>query len=85
MEPSKIFTFSYQVDVGNGLTENEFDHVFLGISNQNPNPNTAEVSEWDWVTIEELREGLVRNTDKYTPWLRQCFSEVIKHKLQEQR
>lgn len=78
----EFFTFLYQADVGNGVTENEFDHVFLGVSNQNPNPDTTEVSEWKWVNIEELREELVRNLDKYTPWLRQCFNEVLKHKTQ---
>jgi len=33
---TEVFTFLYQADVGNGLTENEFDHVFSGyrIGNQ---------------------------------------------------
>ena len=82
---TEAFTFSYQADVGNGLTENEFDHVFIGVSNQNPNPNPAEVSDWNWVTVEELEQELIRNPKKYSSWLRQCFSEVINYKLQEPR
>ena len=58
---TEVFTFSYQADVGSGLIENEFDHVFFGVSNQNPDPNPAEVSDWDWVTIENLEQELIRN------------------------
>ena len=80
---TEVFTFSYKADVGNGLIENEFDHVFLGVSKQNPSPNPAEVSDWNWVTIEELKQKLIRNPEEYSAWLRQCFSEVMKHKLEE--
>jgi len=82
---TEVFTFSYKADVGNGLIENEFDHVFLGVSNQNPSPNPAEVSDWTWVTIEELEQELIGNPERYSPWLRQCFSKVIEYKLRELR
>ena len=82
---TEAFTFLYQADVGNNLTENELDHVFVGISNQDPKPNPAEVSHWNWVTIEELEQELIRNPKKYSPWFRQCFSKVIKYKLEEPR
>jgi isopentenyl-diphosphate delta-isomerase len=78
---TEAFTFSYRADVGGGLIENEFDHVFFGISNQNPRPDPAEVSDWGWVTIENLEGELIGNPDKYTLWLRQCFSEVVNHRL----
>ncbi len=80
---TEVFTFSYKADVGNGLIENEFVHVFLGVSNQNPSPDHAEVSDWAWVSIEEIEQQLIRNPERYSPWLRQSFSEVIKYKLQE--
>ncbi len=75
---SEAFTFSYQADVGNGLTENEFDHIFFGVSNQDPNPNPTEVSDWSWVTIEELEQELVTNPKEYSPWLRYLFSEIAR-------
>ena len=79
----EVFTFSYQADVGNDLTEYEFDHVFFGVSNHSPIPNPAEVSDWNWVAIEELVQDLIRNPMKYSPWLRQCFNEVIQYISQE--
>ena len=80
---TEAFTFKYKANVGNGLTENEFDHVFCGVSNQSPHPNYDEVSDWSWITIEALEQQLVKNPDRYSPWLRQCFSEVVKYKLRE--
>jgi isopentenyl-diphosphate delta-isomerase len=78
---TEAFTFLYQADVENGLTENEFDHVFFGVSNENPNPDPTEVSDWRWVTLEELEQELVKNPKKYSPWLQQCFNKVIKFRL----
>jgi len=82
---TEVFTFLYQADVGNGLTEKEFDHIFFGVSNHNPNPNPAEVSDWKWSTIEELRLGLTVAPEEYSPWLRKCINEVINYKLQKPR
>jgi isopentenyl-diphosphate delta-isomerase len=82
---TEVLTFSYKAYVGNGLIENEFDHVFFGISNQDPNPDPIEVSDWNWLSIEELNQELIRNPEDYSPWFRHCFSEVVKLKLQELR
>lgn len=77
---TEAFTFSYRADVGNGLIENEFDHVFFGVSNRNPNPDPAEVSGWEWENIENLKRNLIINPEKYSPWLRLCFGEVANHR-----
>ena len=77
---TEIFTFSYQADVGGGLIENEFDHVFFGASNQDPDPNPVEVSDWDWISTENIEQELIRNPTEFSPWLRQCFDEVVNHR-----
>src|SRR3972149_5969097 len=79
-ELSEAFAFSYKAEVGNGLTEHEFDHVFFGASNHNPIPDPAEVSDWNWLSMEELAQELIMNSERYTFWLKQCFSQVIKYK-----
>ncbi len=79
----EAFTFLYTADVGNGLIENEFDHVFFGVSDQNPNPNPSEVTDWNWRSMEVLEQELIRNPEFYSPWLRQCFNAVVLHKLQK--
>jgi isopentenyl-diphosphate delta-isomerase len=78
---TEVFTFIYRADVGNGLIENEFDHVFFGRSNDTPNPDPEEVSDWIWISTEELIQELVKYPEKYSPWLNQCISKVVEHKL----
>jgi isopentenyl-diphosphate delta-isomerase len=74
---TEVFTFLYQAKVGNGLSENEFDHVFIGVSDQDPKPNPAEVSDWKWESISEIKQELIKNPDEYSPWLRLCFDKVV--------
>ena len=78
-ELKEMFTFAYTANVGNNLIENEYDHVFFGISNVNPKPNTNEVSDWKWIDLNKLNQDINNNPKKYTPWLRVCMDSVIKH------
>ena len=80
---SEIFTFSYQADVGNDLIENEFDHVFFGLTNHNPTPNPSEVSDWVWVDKEKLGKELLLNPGKFSVWLRLCFRNVVMYKFND--
>lgn len=77
---TEVFTFSYETSTGNGLSENEFDHVFFGFSNQNPMPDPTEVSEWKWVAMDKLAQELAENADRYSPWLRECFDDVLAYR-----
>ncbi len=70
------FTFLYKANVGQGLTEHEFDHVFYGVSDASPQPDPAEVGDWKWVYLEELERDLAGNPEKYTVWLRRLLPEV---------
>jgi len=79
-ELTEAFTFLYKAEVGNGLTEHEFDHVFFGVSNQVPNPDPIEVSDWEWFSLENLMQDLIVNSERYSFWLRHCFVKVITHK-----
>lgn len=81
---SEAFAFRYKVTMDNGLIEHEFDHVFFGRSNQNPCPDPAEVSMWDWVPAAKLEQELVTNPEEYSLWLPFCFDQAIKHLLQTQ-
>ena len=76
----EMFSFIYRADVGNGLTENEFDHVFLGVSNQCPSPCSTEVADWTWINVHDLRQNLVAEPDLFSPWLHACFGKVMEFK-----
>ncbi|MGC8629243.1 MAG: isopentenyl-diphosphate Delta-isomerase, partial [Candidatus Micrarchaeia archaeon] len=71
------FSFTYKADVGNGLTEWEYDHVIFGLFDGSPNINKQEASDYKWVLLDQLKKDLDRNPDTYTPWLRICIDKVI--------
>src|SRR6476620_4664120 len=50
----KIFDFIYQVSFENGLVENEFDHVFVGLYDGNVEMNAEEVSDYTFMPMEQL-------------------------------
>ena len=74
-EIKKSFHFVYQVEFNNGLIENEYDHVFIGKFDGDPNPNPDEVDAWKWVSIDGLKEDIDKNPEQYTPWLKIIIKE----------
>jgi isopentenyl-diphosphate delta-isomerase len=71
-ELSEIFSFIYQVDFDNGLKENEFDHVLVGVYDQDPILNPEEAAAFAWVEPNELVQGMQAQPDRYTYWLKEC-------------
>jgi isopentenyl-diphosphate delta-isomerase len=61
--------FVYTAAVGNGLVEHEYDHVFVGCSDNEPNPDPHEVDTWRWATLEALHEEIRIRPYLYTRWL----------------
>ncbi len=62
------FSFHYKVDFENGLTENELDHVWVGISDQIPSPHPEEASDYKYVSVDWLVQDMKENPDHYTHW-----------------
>jgi isopentenyl-diphosphate delta-isomerase len=72
----EIFSFIYNVKFGNGLTEHELDHVFVGKFDGKPVPNPEEVEGWKWIPLSELKKDVQRNPDSYTYWLRVALEKL---------
>ncbi len=75
-ELKEIFKFTYKASFGNGLTEHELDHVFVGRFGGKPEPNPDEVGDWKWVGIAELKKDVAKNPGKYTPWFKMILGRV---------
>ena len=71
-----LFTFQYRVKLENGLTENELDHVFYGISDAVPNLDAAEANDYKYMKPAEIKADMQLNPDHYTEWFKICFAEV---------
>jgi isopentenyl-diphosphate delta-isomerase len=76
-ELDELFQFSYRHQFENGLIENEYDHVFMGISDVLPLPNAAEVAGFRYITIDQLNMELADNPDQYTAWFKICLDKVL--------
>jgi isopentenyl-diphosphate delta-isomerase len=73
LEP--VFAFVYRAELGNGLTEHEYDHVFVGRHDGPPEPDPAEVAEWRWVAPRALLDDLAAEPGRFTPWLGIAIAE----------
>ena len=71
----EIGSFIYRADVGNGLTEYEFDHVLIGFYDDKPVPNPQEADGWKWMDFGELLVHVKMFPELYTPWFRILLNE----------
>ncbi len=75
-ELTKSFSFIYKLDLERNLTEHELDHVFIGFSNDNPNPDDREVSEWRKISIADLDREIEFNPDNFSGWFKLLYKRV---------
>jgi len=68
-----------EAPVGQGLTEHEFDHVWIGQSDDAPNINREEVESWKYMSLNELSEDIQNHPERYTEWFKITFEEMSRH------
>ncbi|MDR2036339.1 MAG: isopentenyl-diphosphate Delta-isomerase [Bacteroidales bacterium] len=71
--------FHYRIDFSYGMIENEIDHIYAGLYDKDPKPNSAEVCEWMWCDIKHLQADMDREPEKYTYW----FKNIMVNHLEE--
>ncbi|MCD6477442.1 MAG: isopentenyl-diphosphate Delta-isomerase [Candidatus Aenigmarchaeota archaeon] len=64
----EVFSFIYEAQFDNRLTEKELDHVLIGYYDGGVHPNPDEVDEVKWVEVNKLKEDMRHNPKKYAPW-----------------
>lgn len=72
----KIFDFTYAASFENGLTENEFDHVFTGTYDGIIKANPEEVNDYCFKPIKELGELIIMEPGNYTEWFKIAFPKI---------
>lgn len=70
-----IFTLLYKADVGNGLIENEYDHIFLGTYSGDVHPNPDEVQAYQYISLDKLQVWMTSEPESFTPWLHLALPE----------
>lgn len=72
----ELFQFTYFEKLDNELSEHEFDHVFLGISDEHPLPNPAEVMDFRYIDFQNLEKDIKKYPQNYTAWFKRIANEV---------
>ena len=67
-----IDTLHYETPtLESGLKENEILHLYTGFTDQKTfKPNSCEVKDWQWISPDVLIEGVAKNPQDYSYWLR---------------
>ncbi len=71
------FKFHYRAELDDGLIENEIDHVYFGVFNDDPNPNSDEVMDWKYAPISEIEQDIIDHPEFYTVWFKILIKRVI--------
>jgi isopentenyl-diphosphate Delta-isomerase len=74
-----LFTFIYREKLDNELTEHELDHVFFGVTDDDPKINTGEVEDWEAVSFNDLHDDIINNPANYTYWFKEIYKNVNLH------
>ncbi|MBO7134288.1 MAG: isopentenyl-diphosphate Delta-isomerase [Bacteroidales bacterium] len=70
------FTFHYTANFDNGLTENEIDHIYIGIWNGTPLPNPAEADDYRWESPDNIKSEMKLHPEMFTVWFREIMERM---------
>ena len=66
----EIFSYVYEANMGNGLTEHEFNHILVGSFNGELKPNPEEVGDYKWEATTNVLKDLQTRPENYAVWFR---------------
>lgn len=73
------FNFTYLANVGGGLTEHEYDHVYVGRHNGDCNPDPNEVKAYKYLTLPEIAEWIKQEPAAFTEWMKIVFQRFAEY------
>lgn len=79
----EVFSFTYRAALDNGLTEHEFDHVFLGVYDGAITPDTEEVLAHRFLPVSAIRRLLTEEPDTFTHWFHLAFPKIEEYLQKE--
>lgn len=77
----EAFSFTYKTAFENGLTEFEYDHVFIGQFDGTPDPDPEEVMGTKYLALESIRAELNTHPHHYSSWFRIAFPLLAEYLL----
>jgi isopentenyl-diphosphate Delta-isomerase len=74
-----MFSFIYKTNLQNDLIEHELDHVYFGVTDDQPVLNPYEVKDWKYIDLADLETDIKAHPDNYTAWLEVCLPKVSEY------
>lgn len=78
----KVDSIIYHAEVPDGLIENEFDHIYIGVFNGTPQLNHDEAEGWRWIPLTELFREISTTPDQFTAWFKIIINKIGKEKME---
>jgi isopentenyl-diphosphate Delta-isomerase len=75
----KLFSagkFLYRADLANGMKEHEFDHLFIGFTNQLPILNEEECSAFRYINFNSLEKEITSHPETFTAWFKMLYHRI---------
>ena len=69
--------FKYHAAVDNDLIEHEIDHLYTGTYNGAIAINPAEVHEYRYLSLQEIRSWMDASPQAFTAWFKMIFPEFL--------
>jgi isopentenyl-diphosphate delta-isomerase len=78
-----LFKFEYHASFGEAGSEHELCYVYTGCSDDVPEVNYTEVSDWKYMPIDALTSDIEIHSKKYTPWFKLEWQRLMDEFLDE--
>ena len=72
-----LYSFGYLTNFKNGLIEHELDHMYFGITNNKPELNPEEASDWKYMNLDDIGADLKANPSHYSEWFKLSFEQIL--------
>lgn len=66
--PCEVGTYVYRATFGNGITEYEYDHVFVAKYVGGVAPDPTEASAVAWEALSAVEKDVANHPERYTAW-----------------
>lgn len=70
----EVTTLIYKSEVSGDLIEHEFDHIFIGRFDGEPEVNPEEAAQWRWIETSELLQWIDAEPEAFTVWFKTILS-----------
>ncbi len=67
----------YKTKFENGLFEHEYDHIFIGKTNEQPKINKNEVEKYEWMSPTEIKEKINSHPEQFTVWFKMAIEKFF--------